>query len=346
MYEQTIRVNRSVLDVYDFLLDVGRLWQFVPYYIHTAVTKQDQQGWPTEFKALVGVTKELAYTTNITISERDRGHAISFRSDEPPQSATYVLQPSESGTVITATHSPWQIPGAELYQVWLDAFYLRYLNDVMTSLKRHIEGQPPSNDPIVFLSYRRSAAGYVAGRLIEALNQEFGPQAVFQDSRSIDAGEHAQQRIMASIEKCVASIVLVDNSWVDELRRREQGGDADWVREEVRTAISLNKPLIPVALAGVTHLPPEGIPDDMRDLLDRQWQTLRVDPEFGVDVQRIVDSIWKLVKEQPPRARIQTSLSDEMEAPEEFLQDPGLTGVLSRLLNFYSKALGNIFDMS
>lgn len=56
MYEQTIRIDRSVLDVYDFLMDADRAWQFVPYFIKTWSTNWTEKGWPTEFRAIVGLT--------------------------------------------------------------------------------------------------------------------------------------------------------------------------------------------------------------------------------------------------------------------------------------------------
>lgn len=267
---------------------------------------------------------------------------MSYRSEDPPQTATYNLVPSADGTVVTARHSPWQIPGTEFFQVGLDAFYLRYLNDVMLSMKRHIESQPPSTVPTVFLSYRRSAAGYVAGRLVESLTQEFGPNSVFQDRLSIDAGQDAQERVELEIERCVASIVLIHPGWIDELEARERDGVRDWVREEVQRALGLGKPVMPVFLSDVKEDEIRGrLPSDLSKLNDFQWQRLGRDPEFPGDIDRIVRSVWASVRLEEPR--FETARGK----PVPDWDGGGLTGlsdVLARVSSFYGAAFGSIFD--
>ena len=45
------------------------------------------------------------------------------------------------------------------------------------------------SDPVIFINYRRSDAGWPADRLAERLRTAFGNDRVFLDVRSVEAGE-------------------------------------------------------------------------------------------------------------------------------------------------------------
>ena len=155
---------------------------------------RDHNCWPILFEARVGLSWDLAIESNVSVSNVQRGKSITFRSEEPPQVATYMVEPTLSGTILTARHSPWPILGMSLLQGPVNIFAADYLNQALSNVKQTLEARPPTSRPVVFLSYRRlRTAEYIAGRVVEVVSKEFGDGAIFRDLATISGGQDADQ---------------------------------------------------------------------------------------------------------------------------------------------------------
>jgi hypothetical protein len=302
MVEQSVVINRSLFDVFDYLMDVERFWEWVPYYVDTALIETDGDGWPARFRARVGVTWDLSYETEVAISDVRYGRSISYRSAEPPQVATYTLAPAPSGTILTASHSPWAMFGLAALQGPLNLFGMDYLDEALSNVKHTLEARPPLARPLVFLSYRRQSAEYIAGRIVETIAREFGEASVFRDLQTIAAGENPDHAIVTGLEECIAVIVLIDEKWVDAFEVKAEAAERDYVLEEIQQALEWNKPMIPVALQHVDmDFVQKHLPDDLQALGSKQWQQLRYDPDFTSDIDRVLKAIWLEVWQSGPR---------------------------------------------
>jgi hypothetical protein len=113
------------------LLVVERFWEWAPYFLSTKVVDRDHNCWPILFEARVGLSWDLAIESNVSVSNVQRGTSITFRSEEPPQVATYMVEPTLSGTILTARHSPWPILGMSLLQGPVNIFAADYLNQAL-----------------------------------------------------------------------------------------------------------------------------------------------------------------------------------------------------------------------
>jgi uncharacterized membrane protein len=150
MIEQSVVIQRPLLDVFDYLMDVERLWEWVPYFIHVDVIDRDDVGWPTRFNARVGLTWDLSLNAEVAISDVQRGRSISYTAGEPsPQVATYTVESTRSGTIVTARHNPWALLGSSALQGLANAFGTDFLSQALINLKRTLEARPPSSRPVV-----------------------------------------------------------------------------------------------------------------------------------------------------------------------------------------------------
>jgi TIR domain len=305
MIEQSVVIQRPLFDVFDYLMDVERFWEWAPYFLNTEVLDRDNNDWPTLFKARVGLSWDLAIESKVSVSNVQRGKSITYRSEEPPQVATYIVEPTLSGTILTARHSPWPLFGISLLQGPINIFAADYLNQALSNVKQTLEARPPTSRPVVFLSYRRQrTAEYSAGRLVEVVSKEFGDRSIFRDLATISAGQDADEAIRAGLHGCSAVIVLIHKQWLKAFKQKRDDGETDYVLSEIKAAVDAHKPIIPVALKGVDiddmqrqiGEDPE-LPEQICELQERQWQQLRDDPDFTPDVRRIIDSIWAAVIE-------------------------------------------------
>jgi TIR domain len=303
MIEQSVVIQRPLFDVFDYLMDVDRFWEWAPYFLDTEVSKTDENNWPTLFKARVGLSWDLSIVSKVWISNVQRGKSITFRSEEPPQVATYTVEPTLSGTILTARHSPWPIFGMSSLQAPINVFMADYLNQALSNVKQTLEARPPTSRPVVFLSYRQqSTAEYSAGRIVEALSKEFGGESIFRDLATISAGQDADKAIEQGLQGCAAVIVLIHDQWLEAFKEKRENKERDYVLSEIKAAIAAEKAIIPVTLKEVSI---EEVQRQLRQdqelkeisapLSEKQWQQLRDDPDFTPDIRRITQSIWAAV---------------------------------------------------
>src|SRR4051794_14137532 len=225
LIEHSVVIERPLFDVFDYLMDVQRMWEWVPFCLNSKVLEIDELQWPTRYEARAGFTWEISYTTEVAITDVRRGRSVSFRQAEPPQMAIYTLQPTPTGTIVTATHSPWTTLLLAPLEGSFDVLLREYVSNALENLKKVLEARPPVSRPVVFLSYRRESSEYVAGRICEAIARDFGEAALFRDLDTIRAGENPYAAIDAGLADCAAMIVLIDPTWLESIERRREDGE-------------------------------------------------------------------------------------------------------------------------
>ena len=129
-------IQRPPFDVFDYLMDVERFWEWAPYFVDTRAVDWDANDWPTVFEARVGLSWDLSIRSQVSVSNVQRGKSITYRSEEPPQVATYMVEPTLSGTILTARHSPWPILGISMLQSAINIFAADYLRQALSTSSR------------------------------------------------------------------------------------------------------------------------------------------------------------------------------------------------------------------
>ncbi len=115
--------------------------------------------------------------------------------------------------------------------------------------------------PKIFISYRRKSWGFT-DRLVEELARRLDAE-IFIDRASVDQDDF-EHSIVGHLRSSQAVLLIVsEHTFEDRIHR-----DDDWVRREIREALTLNIPLVMVRIDGL--LPPAGLPDDIRDVTRKQ----------------------------------------------------------------------------
>ena len=138
--------------------------------------------------------------------------------------------------------------------------------------------------PEIFMSYRRADAAATAGRLFDRLSEHFGPDQVFRDIDSLDAGDDFELTITNAIASATAVLVVIGQRWLDSRRAdglRRLDDPADYVRREIELALTSNALVIPVLVDDASIPGPGQLPESIRDLATRnavelshrRWQT-------------------------------------------------------------------------
>ena len=143
-----------------------------------------------------------------------------------------------------------------------------------------------------FISYRREDTAAAAGRLYDRLCRLLSKPNVFFDVSTIAGGEDFEKRITSTIEQSDAVLVMIGSKWLQpaqdgKVRLLEAN---DYVRAEVRAALTRAKSTLPILIDGA-HMPrAEQLPDDVRAIATRNAMPLR-HASFDDDAENIITTI-------------------------------------------------------
>lgn len=153
----------------------------------------------------------------------------------------------------------------------------------------------------IFICYRREDA-YPAGRIKDRLEGRFGKDRVFLDVDALAPGTDYARRIREAIDSAGAAIIVISGNWAavaDEHGHRRLDNPNDFVRLEVRAALTTNTLVIPVLVQGATMPTSKELPPDLVELAGRH--ALHVsDVDFDAGMQRLIDTLNQSLPDQGP----------------------------------------------
>jgi hypothetical protein len=128
----------------------------------------------------------------------------------------------------------------------------------------------------IFIGYRRDDTADVAGRIFDALESRFGRDRIFKDVDNLRPGA--------------------------DFGRRRLDDPNDWVRIEIEIALAAGDlDVVPVLINGARMPRAEELPPSLHPLLRRHAATIRRDPDFRDDIDRLATAL---------RASLRTGLLD------------------------------------
>jgi hypothetical protein len=154
----------------------------------------------------------------------------------------------------------------------------------------------------VFICYRRGDSEDVSGRIHDRLVARFGSESVFKDVDSIPPGANYKKYLEAVVQRCLVQLVVIGRSWVDardESGQRRLDDPGDWVRIEVEAALGRDVPIIPLLVHGASMPREQQLPPSLAELAYLQGASVRRDPDFHVDMDRLIGALQKYL----PRAK-------------------------------------------
>src|SRR5262245_23912704 len=143
----------------------------------------------------------------------------------------------------------------------------------------------------VFISYRREDSRYQARMIHAAFCQVLPRDHVFMDVDTIPLGAKFRETLKDWVNQCEVLLALIGPGWIDasdpKTKGRRLDNPSDFVRIEIGEALARDIPVVPVLIDGAP-LPDIGLlPDDLKELVDRQAEFVEY-RTFDDDVQRLI----------------------------------------------------------
>jgi hypothetical protein len=149
----------------------------------------------------------------------------------------------------------------------------------------------------VFLSYRIADSAAHAGRLADALRAYFGRNSVFLSADNMAQGAAWRNELVNQLRDCSVVLAIVGPTWT-----KVPGADGtprllnqdDIVRMEIREALALGRPVVPVMVGGAQLPALSDLPADISSLLSRSVAEVR-DNHWESDVEHLAKGIGGVV---------------------------------------------------
>jgi len=156
----------------------------------------------------------------------------------------------------------------------------------------------------IFVSYRRQDSLLMTGRIYDKLESVFGADKVFRDLDDIGAGEDFRAKLAKEIEKTDILLVVIGPKWeniADANGNRRLDSPNDFVRLEVESCLKrADKIVIPVLVENTPMPAPANLPESLRELSFRNAVSVRPDPDFQHDIQKLIRQIQDIEQKSLP----------------------------------------------
>ena len=143
----------------------------------------------------------------------------------------------------------------------------------------------------IFISYRRQDSKYQARSIHAAFAREAGAENVFMDVDSIPPGANFRKILKDWVDQCEVLLALIGPEWIDvrdsATGQRRLENASDFVRIEIGEALRRDIPVVPVLLDGAALPRADQLPEDLRELCDRQAVLVEY-RTFDADVERLI----------------------------------------------------------
>jgi hypothetical protein len=154
----------------------------------------------------------------------------------------------------------------------------------------------------IFISYRRADSKYVVDRIRDRLIDAYDEDAIFRDLESIPLGQNFSDVLNEATTTCDVMLVVIGPQWAgvtDDQGNKRLFDPHDYTRREVEAGLANKKILVVPILVMNARMPSlDEIPESLVDLRFRNAISIRNDPDFTPDMQRLIQGI----NEQFPEA--------------------------------------------
>jgi len=158
----------------------------------------------------------------------------------------------------------------------------------------------PPDEPTksVFISYRRQDSQHITGRIYDRLLATFGRESVFKDVDSIPLGRDFREHLREQVGHCAVLVAVIGRNWNPTTASGQQrlNDPRDHLRIEIESALDRHIPVIPVLVDGIEMPAEDELPPSLAPLAYHNGISVRPDPDFHHDADRLVRGIEQLLK--------------------------------------------------
>jgi hypothetical protein len=137
--------------------------------------------------------------------------------------------------------------------------------------------------------------------MYDRLQQMFPRDTIFKDVDAIPGGVDYRQSIIGAIASSQAFLLVIGPDWMG---RQPDGSyriadPSDWCRVEVETALAQGIPVLPVLVRNASMPDIGAVVPSLADVAYQNARVVRADPDFRVDMERVIRDIERAASLHP-----------------------------------------------
>jgi len=139
----------------------------------------------------------------------------------------------------------------------------------------------------------------ITGRIFDHLTLHFSRDDLFKDVDSIPLGVDFRKSISDAVQACHVVLAVIGRNWLSTQDKQEHlrlSNPDDFVRIELEAGLERNIPVIPVLVSGADMPEREVLPIPLQPLVYRNAISLRPEPDFSVDIQRLIRVLTEILQ--------------------------------------------------
>ena len=147
----------------------------------------------------------------------------------------------------------------------------------------------------------------ITGRMFDHLTRRFTRDDLFKDVDSIPFGIDFRKSISDAVQSCDVVLAVIGRNWLcvkDNQGNLRLSNPDDFIRIELETGLERNIPVIPVLVGGTDMPAMEALPISLQPLVYRHAISLRPDPDFNADIQRLIKALTEILQRKNIAKRI------------------------------------------
>ena len=171
----------------------------------------------------------------------------------------------------------------------------------------------------ILVCHRREDTADVAGRIFDRLVRRYGGQQILKDLNSIPLGVDCHEFLGRMVGECDVILAVIGPGWAAAEGGRSRLEDpTDFVRIEIESALSRKIPVVPLFVGGASMPSEDDVPESIRSLVYRIGVSVRPDPDFHSDMDRVVEALDAHGQAAPPLAEPAATNQPALTPPVDF----------------------------
>ena len=184
-----------------------------------------------------------------------------------------------------------------------------------------------SQQPKIFISYRRVDEPDFVGRMYDHFVGRYGEENVFMDLKIPDS-THFEKHIIEEVDKSDVLVAVIGPQWLDLLKEKSESDKPDLLVMEIERALDKGKMIAPICIKDIKDAPvpekddlPSGIRTRIQKMLDYQVSRVRGGSDFRDDMKKRIDSIEQRLEERGYKFGARTDLDKFLDQSLEELEN-------------------------
>ena len=176
-----------------------------------------------------------------------------------------------------------------------------------------------SQQPKIFISYRRVDEPDFVGRMYDHFVCRYGEENVFMDL-DIPDSVHFEKYIIKEVDESAVLVAVIGPQWLELLKEKSESDEEDYLVKEIERALDKGIMIAPICIKNAPVPKKDKLPSGIQKILDYQSSHVRSGSDFRDDMKKRIGFIDQRLEERGYKFGARTELDEILDKSLEKLR--------------------------